>query len=101
MCSAVPAGHARDVALVLCGAAIFYAGFHLVVAALLLFAWLAWTQRAVYLRTLCVVAGGIGVGMASWLAVLATQGLVKKFFLMLLGSPAHPVGPGGAAGAAG
>lgn len=72
--------------LVLAGAAVFHAGFHLVAAVVVVLMLLVLQDRRRFLRPAAVVVAGIAAGMAALLALLATQGLLRKFFIMLFGS---------------
>lgn len=89
MVSTWPHGRRRDVGLFVGGVGLFYAGFHLVVAAIIVLALLTLfgERRAFRFRRTAIATGlGLGAGLLSWLAVLAPHGLQYKFFLMLFGS---------------
>jgi hypothetical protein len=79
-------GRARRACLVLAGAAVFYAGFHLVVALCIALLLLMLQARQKYLAASTQLAIGMAAGLSSWLLVMALNGLFVKFFVMLLGS---------------
>lgn len=73
-------------ALMLAGAATFYAGFHLVAALVIVLLLLVAQDRRRFSRAALFLGFGISLGMATWLAVLTFEGLFIKFFIMLFGS---------------
>jgi hypothetical protein len=79
-------GRGRRIGLVAAGALVFYAGFHLAAAVVVMLGLLAMHDRRRFLAPGAHVVAGIVAGLASWLVVLATKGLLVKFFVMLLGS---------------
>jgi len=75
-----------DAGLAIAGFALFYAGFHLVAAAVVLSALFLLQDRRKYQVPAIALLAGVCVAGLTWLAAMAFNGLLKKFFIITFGS---------------